>query len=409
MPASFSRRRIITRFGARVAGLLNPDEEAVMRLDCGKLYLDLHDMLSGERGPQSKVYSADLTGHALVKDRLSPDEAAHVYFEMVMERRLHLARDNPWHKGHELFAALCRRDVGAGWDTATLVRGGNCMPRPVRVPDGFDDVKARLAGFPTDLSRGNPARTMRIRRGPLYLDCGGARIELPEELSVWAAIVAAPKRLARLSGTDWTPFRNLVIQTLEVANAPLAGLLSIGLWPCDWSGQLSTHQVKQLSVFLGALRGRGEDQHTLAAWESVWETGRTVAKYDSAAALWNSEVGRAIRAPRVPTVPIEDDVPGEQQPGELDDMAVEKYLCSCREAGVIDDFETNLYRQLWTGAKIAELQKTQAMQQRLRERKLTMTTYLAELGARIHAHVNRLIRDRSRFGKKEDDDGDKHD
>jgi hypothetical protein len=407
MPALFSRRNVIMRFGARVARLMNSDE-AVTKLDDGQLYVDLQEILAGERGPQSKVYSSRLAGHALVAHRLSPEEAAQVYAAMVIERRLYLARDNSWHKGHELFVALCRRGVGAGWETATLVRvREDSARRPLCLPDGFDAVRARLARFPAELSKGNPAKKTRISLGPLYLDCAGARIELPEELSLWAAITAAPKRLVRLEGREWVSFRHLVIRAFEAANTPFAALLSVGLWPPDWEEELSTHQVKQLSAFLAVVRSEGG--HTLAAWQGAWNAGRKVAKYESAGALWNSELGKALQAPRVRTVTLDvgfaDAGAGQaSETDKLDEMAFAEHLSLCLEGGAIDDLERDLYLQLYAGENAAALEKTEAMQKRLSERRLTMAAYMEDLSARVYAYVRSITEIHP--DREEDENGD---
>jgi hypothetical protein len=407
MPALFSRRNIIMRFGARVARLLNSDE-GVTKLDDGRLYVDLQEILGGERGPQSKVYSRHLAGHALVEHRLSPEEAAQVYTTMVMERPLYLARGNSWHKGHELFVALCRRGVGAGWETATLVRvREDSALRALRVPDGFDAVRARLARFPTELSKGNPAKKTRVSLGPLYLDCASARIELPEELSLWAAITAAPRRLVRLEGRDWVSFRHLVIRAFEAANTPFAALLSIGLWPPDWEEELSTHQVKQLSAFLAAVRREGG--HRLFAWQRVWDAGRKVAKYESAGALWNSELGKALQAPHLRTVTLDLDLVDtgtgrDSETDKPDERTFAKHLSLCLEGGAIDDLERKLYLQLYEGENAATLEKTEAMQKRLREGQLTMAAYMEDLSARVYAYVRSITEIHP--DEEEDENGD---
>src|SRR3974390_3279936 len=95
-PNIFSRRALIRRFAASAARLFNCDE-TITEFDDGSVYLTLADRLSGVCGPQSREYSLHLAGHALVKKRMSPEDAAQSYFECVIERRMFLARANPVH------------------------------------------------------------------------------------------------------------------------------------------------------------------------------------------------------------------------------------------------------------------------------------------------------------------------
>lgn len=393
MPDPFSRRDIIMRFSAHVAKLLNPGEK-ITELDDSQVYASLMEALSGGRGPRSKIYSLHLAGYALVQHRLSAEDAAQIYFERMLERRLFLARGNLFHKGHELLHALCRRGAGKGWDQVILTRTlEQSSVVPLNLPEGFKSVKARLASCPIDISKGNPAANTRIGQGSLYIEFCGARIEVPEELSLWSAIRGAPRKLNVLEGREWVSFRNIVIRGFETANAPFAALLSVGLWPPDWDGALSIYQVKQLSAFLSAVRNNS-DGNTIMAWRRVWEAGRKIANFKSADQLWESDLGAALRGLGVQgpsgTADVEKLAADDSEDVTLDEPLFQKMLEQCRIGGAIDDLEAWLYLEIFDGRSAVSLEKEPRMRQRLRERQLSMASYLEALQIRVHAYVQGL-------------------
>jgi hypothetical protein len=409
MPDPFSRRNMIMRFSAHVAMLLNSGKEFT-ELEDSAVYSGLIEMLSGGRGPRSKVYSQYLAGHALVQHRFSAEETALIYFERMLERRLFLARDNPHHKGHELLHALCRRGAGKGWDQVTLARSlESSSIVPFNLPEGFKALKVRLAGCPSDISKGNPAASARASQGPLYITFSGARIELPEELPLWSAIRGAPKKLHTLSGRDWVEFRNLVIRGFETANAPFAALLSIGLWPPDWDGALSIYQVKQLSAFLSLVRKNAEG-NTLPAWRHVWAAGKKVSGFKSADELWDSDLGAALRGVGLRIQATGTDISdvadtGGEEDEPLDENRFGGMLELCRKGGAIDDVEAWLYLQIFDGRTADDLEKEPRMRKRLRERQCSMADYLEALQTRVHAYVRGLDRNHpdNEDGEEEDD------
>jgi len=389
--SQFSRRALIMRFASLVARCFNAGEKTT-DVDPAALYTELLDILSGERGPQSRLYSAHLAGHSLVASRSTPEEAAQVYFDRVIDRKLFLARDNPHHKGHELFLALWRRSSAKGWADCTLLRTLDEAPVPLRKPEGFAVLDTDMRGISRDISEGNPAATTCKNRGALFLYASGARLELPEELSLWGAMKLSPASLVSVEGEAWLGFRNLFIQAFETANSPYASLLSVGLWPADWENELSTHQAKQLSAFLSEVR-QGDD-HELAGWSRVWERGRRVSGFKSADELWQSELGYALRAGPVRAVfavAIEGlaETPDDDEE-EFSSAEFRKRLRLCRDGGVIDELEEWLYLRLEAGCDAAELAQEAAMKARLKSARLSMAAYLEAVSVRVHAFVRQL-------------------
>src|SRR5262245_9025764 len=102
-------RLIVQRFAAHLAYLLNSGEGTV-RLNPAELYRKLLGTLSGgEKGRgEGNPYVDTLVAAHLVDPNVSADPAASVYFERVLNRPLHLARDLHYHKAHEVLLALCR-------------------------------------------------------------------------------------------------------------------------------------------------------------------------------------------------------------------------------------------------------------------------------------------------------------
>src|SRR5262249_52131862 len=114
-------RPIVQRFAAHLAYLLNSGEGTV-RLNPAELYRQLLSTLSGGekgRGEGNPYVDMLVAAHVLGPD-VSADQAASVYFERVLNRPLHLARDLHYHKAHEVLLALCRRGLDKRWNSAEL-------------------------------------------------------------------------------------------------------------------------------------------------------------------------------------------------------------------------------------------------------------------------------------------------
>jgi hypothetical protein len=96
---------------------------------------------------------------------------------------LFLPRDLP---GSEAFGSLARHRQGEGSAREERIRG----------PSNGSLPKAQI-------SAGNPAASTRSEFGPLYLRWHSTGIEAPEELSLWEAIVCAPRSLRVLSSFEF--------------------------------------------------------------------------------------------------------------------------------------------------------------------------------------------------------------
>ncbi len=390
MAAFPSRRELVIRFAAHVAHSLNSGTD-ITTLEDYALYMGMIDVLSGTGSSRTSDYPAGLTGYPLVQHRMSAGDAAQVYFDSVLCRKLFLARANHWHKGHELLLVLCHRGLDSRFPSAQLIRCKNPpVPFGVSAPADFMSIKSRLAKCDGSVSQGNPAATTQRDHGPLYIELARLHVELPEELSLWEALQASPRKIKPLHSSAWLDFRNLVIKAFEAANAPYAALLSVGLWPPDWAGSLSTNTVKQLSAFMTAVRARDGEQ-ALPVWQAVWGDTRTVPGFPSAEALWKSELGSALRLPIRQHVVAFDDIeiasPEESEPSMLDACEFGRLLQVCRDGGCIDELEMWIYQELARGETIGEIGDNPRIKERLAYKKMGLSAYLGQLSARLHAFV----------------------
>jgi len=379
-----SGRYLIAQFAAHLAHLLNTGDPTVS-VKPFALFQRLLQTLA-------KDDYRHLVGAHLLTDGLSREELAQRYFGAVLERRLHVARANDTHKGHQLFLALCRRGHHALWPVAVLRRRKITQPASAgATPPDFCEVSDRMGRADMAISPGNPAANTREHRGALFLEVGAGRIEVAEELSVWQAIACGPSNLTRLrEGAEFNAFCSLVIKALEAANAAYSAYVALGLSPLDWAEVLSVNTAKKLSVFLAEVRTEAGNPHDLQCWRRAWER-RQVPGYASADALWCSELGRALRLPQtarvIDTIDI-DDLP-DPHPAQLQDVEVldpadfAERLARCRAAGVIDDFEVWLYREIESGKAIDDLAQTPEARKRCLVQTAQLLQYLGQLTERV--------------------------
>ena len=351
-----SNRLLVAKFAAHLAYLLNDGQDCV-EINAFALFHKLNQTLSQAGEDQANSYLYGLVGFGSLPGDFEPEELAQKYFDFVLKRPLRLARSNPFHKGHELFEALCRRGLAAGWADAELVRSLDQtadLPEAGHFPTDFPGVLERLNEIDGHISKGNPAHTTRAQQGPIFLKAGSAAAEVPEELSVWGGIWCAPAKLVKLSqGRAFDAFCSLVIKAVEAANAPYGAFLRAGLSPFDWSEELSTNTVKAIAAFRREIDG----QHDLETWRAVWQR-RKVPGFASADIFWASDVGRALRNRAVvQRVELDDNMP---DPGSFDgELLTEEEFKRCIKARLEDrtlnDFDAWFLNRLAEGAAIGDL------------------------------------------------------
>jgi hypothetical protein len=147
--AAESGRQLVLRFAASLAHLLNRGHP-VVELHLFAVYNDLLQVLARRDSKFTTRGRYDvLLGMGLFAGT-PREEVAEIYFRLVLQRRLQLARNNHTHQGHRLFEALCHRGAEPAWESAELVRVKD-RPTPAsdarRPPDFATGVSDRLATF----------------------------------------------------------------------------------------------------------------------------------------------------------------------------------------------------------------------------------------------------------------------
>jgi len=391
-----SGRLIVQRFAAHLAYLLNSGEGAVL-LNPGELYRKLLRTLSGgEKGRgEGNPYVETLVAAHLLGPDVTTDQAASAYFERVINRPLYLARDLHYHKGHEVLLALCRRGLDERWNSAELTRS----LAPIEIgtsdlPDDFQEVGVRLREANQQhkgvISPGNAAASTRADVGPLYLRLGSGGVEVTEELSLWEAIVCAPRSLRLLSPPEFDAFCSLVIKALETANAHYGALVTLRLSPQDWADEVSVNTAKKASAFLSevtALAQRLElEADAVEIWQKAW-LSRQVPGFASARVLWSSALGLALRnsgvLSKVPTVEREEDE-GEEE-AALDGKEFPDFLRRYAREGVLDAYDAWLLRQLNGKKTLSQLAKSPRTLIKFGRRQIP-DSYIEQLLDRVRRH-----------------------
>lgn len=398
MPAPPSNRDLIAIFAAHLARLLNTVDgrsaTGAVEINAFRLENRLERTLAGTDGRTRAVPHA-LLGYGLVAADRTPMEVARLWLQTVLGRRLRLARAEHRHKGHELFLALCRRGLDERWSTAGLARRQLRDDGTANAwPDGLVGIKDRLARLDRSVSQGNPAATTRGQAGPLWLEVAASFAEVAEELSIWNAITCAPVQLRLLAeGPEFNAFCSIVIKAVETANAHYGALLAVGLSPLEWGDVVGINTAKKLSAFLTAVRDgeTGTGQHDLTAWQSVWPQ-RAVPGYDTAEELWHSELGRALRFPKVARRVYGAELEQEPDSNDADQNfqsseAFAERLDECKAAGVIDDTDVWLLRELYEGASLSGLAGGARLRARLPDGAKSVPVYVAGLQHRLLAHA----------------------
>jgi hypothetical protein len=392
-----SNRDLVAIFAAHLARLLNvvqPQKGAhgtAVQINAFRLDTQLERSLAGTE-ERAKIPNR-LLGYGVVAADRTPQDVARLWLTTVLNRRLRLARAEHRHTGHELFLALCQRGAAVGWAGADLARRASAnVGHTVTAPDDFSAVAERLSRVDPSISQGNPATTTREKAGPLWLRASGAAhndqseaaataaaVEVAEELSVWQAITCAPLNLRPLAeGPEFNAFCSVMIKAVEAANAPYGAYITIGLSPFDWADEIGVNTAKKLGTFLKAVRGHSDDvadtgsRGDLAAWQRAW-VDRPVPGFETADELWHSELGRALRFPRIAQRADELDE-ADHATGLPPDVEFQEgaeftaRLDACRKAGVIDEQDRWLLGQLYDGVDLDDLAAAPQMRGRLRGR-----------------------------------------
>lgn len=285
------------RFAAFLAHCLNSEDSALVQLSLGEIYARLTAALAAR-------YAEPLLHHPGYAWRMSPEEASARYFDISLGRTLLLSPRVQLSVAHRLLQMLCQRGAEAVWRQAVIVREKDAAAQgtqvvPLGAQRSFEQCRQQLAKLPQTISAGSPSPTIRARFGPIALRLYSFQAPVPEEISMWDAVTCAPAVLYPLSaGEPFNRFCSLVIDCVRTAHRPFQELLGLGrgLCPFDWLDILSIQQTRALRRFLRVLEeSRAAD--TPEHWERAWQEA-PVAGFASAAELWQSDIGMALRQPQ---------------------------------------------------------------------------------------------------------------
>ncbi len=271
-----------------------------------------------------------------------------VYLHQVLMRRLKLARRLKHEPGnmHLLLAQLARFGAGEGGWSAIEIRRDPAL----EADEQADDFRTRLAGkLATQRAAlgddfGDEARRRRDEYGPLWLIRAPNAAEMPEEMSWFDVIDAAPSPLAA-GFTGDVDTQRLVVRVLDSLNERYTLLRSCGLDPERWH-ERDTPSIAKLRD-LKRLRRQAEEylrqsiedeqvrSYRRAFDDLAGENGQ-IAGFESFDDFATSEVGMAIL--RYPIQSLDDAIGGDDD----DDDRSRHDLLADEDA---EDIEERLARQ----------------------------------------------------------------
>jgi hypothetical protein len=369
-------------FAAFIARLLAFSDSPFVEVDAGTLYTQITGALAYRFAYKLLLYS-------LYASRMSREEAAERYWDATVARRLLLTGRVALSMTHHLFEALCRRGSDSPWGQIVVRRerlsAADDIPDAF-VPASFAACVKRLSELPDVLSPHSASATIRTREGPLVLRMGGRTAVVQEELSIWDAVVCAPGRLHALSpGEPFNRFCGVVIDCVRTTHRPFMEVVRLGrgLCPFDWLESLTTSQTRHLVQFLNAVKG----SDTPAAWDLAWQQA-PVPGFESAAELWRSDIGLALRhatsEPIATDARVLEEEPGEEGDSEvLSEKAFVEQLDLLLADDLIDQNERQLLMALYNGIERRELLSVPGVRIAMRRRAMTLEALLDDLESRI--------------------------
>lgn len=356
--------QLLDRLAAHLAHLLNESGSDSSWIEPGAIYSDLLGVISTR-------YAGPLLYIGRYEWRMDAEEAAVRYFDATISRPLKLSGRSPFSSAHRAFLALVQRLPAPGWREAQLTRAHEA-PRAITsvlIPAAaVEGLQARIGRLDPSVSSGNAAQSLRKRDGPLWLHAGTVAIEVPEEMSLWDAIVTIPPRVMSLpDGEAFNQFCGCIIDVMRTANRPVQEVLGLGhgLCPFDWLDVLSTSQVRSLRKYIAGL-GEGRTLADLSPADALvrWQR-QPVAGFATFDAFWNSEIVWAMRTARerlyqgemddleVTEVVSDDDV----ETLTLNAKAWQTELNERVEAGLISVEEAMLLVRLYEGESLSSLEQ----------------------------------------------------
>ena len=383
------------RFAAFLAHCLNSEDSALVQVSLGEIYARLTAALAAR-------YAEPLLHHPGYAWRMSPEEASARYFDISLGRALLLSPRVQLSIAHRLLQSLCQRGAEAVWREAAVVREKDSTAQaaqvvPLGVQRSFEQCRRQLAKLPQTISAGSPSPTIRARYGPIGLRLYSLQAPVPEEISMWDAVTCAPAVLYPLpAGDPFNRFCSIVIDCVRTAHRPFQELLGLGrgLCPFDWLDTLSIQQTRALRKFLRVLE-ESKAADTPEHWERAWQEA-PVAGFASAAELWQSDIGLALRQPQgrsaIDTALLESFADSASETQERADYLTEEELLSVLDAFLARDLinrgEHALLMGLHRGVSDTELKALPEIRAELRNHGGSFESLSEDLLKRIETAAN---------------------
>lgn len=281
-----------------------------------------------------------------------------VYLHQVLMRRLKLAKRLKHEPGnmHLLLAQFARFGAGGGHWTSVELRRDPSMQANDGDPEFSTLLAAALMAQRTALGDdfGNEARRRREEYGPLWLIRPPNAAEMPEEMSWFDVIDAAPVPLA-VGFTADVETQRLVVRVLDSLNERYTLLRSCGLDPERWH-ERDTPSIAKLRELKrlrrqaeGYLRQSIEDEAVRSyrrAFDELAGEAGLLAGFSSFDDFATSEVGMAML--RYPMQSLDDAIGGDDD----DDNRSRHDVLADEDA---DDIEERLARQEAAGDWVGRL------------------------------------------------------
>jgi hypothetical protein len=389
------------RFAAFLAHCLNSEDSPLVQVSPGSLYAQLTEALGARYAEPMLHYP----GYAW---RMSREEVAMRYFDISLARPLLLSPRVQLSVAHRLFAALCLRGSEPAWREAALQRELDSVADqdtvdvvPVGVRRVFDECRRQLGKLADRLSPGSASPTIRARYGAIVLRLYTLHAAVPEEISIWNAVSCAPSVLRPLAaGEPFNRFCGLIIDCVRTAHRPFQELLGLGrgLCPFDWITTLSIQQTRALRKFLKVLE-ESQQTDTPAHWDSAWQRA-PVPGFTTAAHLWQSEIGQALRqvlgrgfsadSRLVERLAADSDDSTDEIPEFLPEEEFSQQLELLEADGAINSTERWLLEQLYHGVATADLIVRPEIKAELRRRRATFASLVEQLRQRVEEWAQRF-------------------
>lgn len=341
----------LAKFAAHLAKSLNASgADGFVRVKPFEIWSKAHLRLAHGRDGEylTQIVGAHLMG--LGKGRDDAEEAAMRWMNAVLDRPLRVKAGFERQQAHVLFAALVGRatdvrEVELRRSTAPLAEG--------RPPASLRFLADRLA-----------ARTGEEGKGPpLWLRADDGAFRVPDRLSVWGAIAAAPDRLRVLtSSQDQEAFIFLMIRALETVNVGWGRAVSLGLSP--WDYDLPVNQIKSLDAFIRRAGGRSH-RPSRPALEAAWSRS-PVTNFATLDEFLNNPLGRDIfAAPSSPVfVPFDEErdaeIPIDTEPEPPHEDQVRANLGQLADEEAIEALELRLCLRLMETPDLKRIWTTEA-------------------------------------------------